>query len=327
MPASPVDIQTPRHKAIKWAAAGRLSNDPTYSGIWGERKAATLTWDPVVRVSAEGREFVDAYIAKMPLEIWQTDFTTFFQAYLLSFAPHQVFVEEANGNWWNFTQNTGDFGAQANVNGAELMAYEMTFEATDKEQALKLEYSTKMHPFCYVWQQQNNATISAGTTGGGIVSGLTPTTYNPALYGIPGIRNVLWNSYQIPANCITSPKFTVKFAKMETNILEQPITRYAEVDFEYNMLASLVAELTQLESIRNVDHTVTANLWNGLQLVTVNSASTNGGTNLGDDKTFIKIKHKGKIPYDVPGTQSNIVWTPGTGTGGTVTFNLIGYAP
>ncbi|MDE1946192.1 MAG: hypothetical protein KGH93_03305 [Patescibacteria group bacterium] len=318
------DIIIPRNSKINYAVAGFAFSDTTQAGTFGVRKDGHLMLPTVVRTDAIGRDQFDAKTVSFEAELWQTNFTSLYNTYLLSKGLHQLQIELANGDWYNFIDNAGGLtilGGSDPPTGSKLVGMTFVYENTDKDLSMKAKWDAKMHPYEYDWLLANASSAAAGSSGGTSNSGMTAMAYDQSQYGIPGFKDILFGSDSVGVLGEGS-KISLSFKEMSKTIYQQPITRLVQVDAEIVMQQSVIADLQAVTALRNSDFTTTFKLWNGTTLSFVNSLSVVDAPDFNDQKTFNKLTLKGIIPYDKHDTETNIVWTAGTST---VQFNRIGY--
>lgn len=313
------NIIIPRNARIGYAVAGFPFNHATQGGVLGIRKNGKLSLPTIARRDAIGRDQFDAKNAMIEVELWQDNFQSLYNVYLLSKGNHQLQFQLANGDWYNFVDNSS--GGVTSPNGSALVGMTASFEATSKELAIKCNWATKMHPKEYDWLLANAGSAASGGVSGAANSGMTSMLYNQAEYGVPGFLDILFNGDSVGV-IGEGTKLTLNFKEMVKTVRDQPVSRLVEVIAEVEMLQGSIGALQAVTALRNSDFTTKFKLWNGITMDFVNSLSVVDAPEFDDTKTMNKLTLAGVIPYDPYNVQNNIIWNVGTQT---VTFNRIGY--
>lgn len=169
--------QIPHFESIRFASPGfPFTNavDSFESFEVGLREPAEFTIEPVEVTESNGRKISGlVYTVKGKITLLQTDLAMLHNLHLLSLTGAQAVIKDANGKFWNFTDNTGAAGS---ANGSCLLGIKPKFIVDAKKRVIEIEIDGVMSDEEYRYLISKLAAAETGGAGG-VASGLTATSY------------------------------------------------------------------------------------------------------------------------------------------------------
>src|ERR1051325_2036486 len=133
---NPFDVLIPSFTTIPYAVNGysysTTGSLSAQTGSFGIRKDAHLTIQGVTRVDAAGREQTDGWLAKTEVDLWQTNYSSFKNCYMLSKQYICIAPQIASGDWYNFIDNTAN-PPFATANGSTALGMEWQYDLSTKD--------------------------------------------------------------------------------------------------------------------------------------------------------------------------------------------------
>lgn len=313
----------PRHNPIKVANAGFAFSHASECITLGLRKNAVCTFtqrsteDMAMRTMSP-----DGYDFKLEADLEQTTMPELKNIYLLTRAFHQLRFRVQNGMYINMVDNTATSNTFASPSGSALVGMEAVFSLDDKERTLKCTWETLLADTEFEWLLTESTAAQAGGSSGTSL-GLTAASYDYTKKVRPGIHKITIGGTSYGIGIFKEPKMTLKFVSVDRDHMNRPLTCFMDAEIEVMALQSTKAEILAGLTAARADKTIIVTTRNDETFTFSSGAiSTAHDVSWGDDKTYQKLRFKGRIPYNIDDTSPDSLTWASTA----LTAALIGYS-